>query len=107
MFVGLLAYLIRRLQSVMNAHITDALVNLHWLRIPECIQFKVAVLVYKVLHGLASQYLGPLSRVFSLPGRRALRSASTNQLDIRFVRLLAVEHSTLLAHKVGTVCQLM
>jgi len=48
--VGIPAYLLRRLQSVMNAgarlifqlrrsdHITDALLSLHWLRVPERIQ---------------------------------------------------------------------
>jgi len=58
--VGLPAYLVRRLQSVLNAaarliycirsadHITDALACLHWLRVPERIDFKVAVLTYKV-----------------------------------------------------------
>ena len=55
-----------------------------------CIQFKVAVLVYRVLHGLAPQYLGPLTHVSNLPGRRALRSAGTTQLDIPFVRLSTV-----------------
>jgi len=88
---AMLVGLICRLQSVMNAsarlihrlrssdHITDALVKLHWLFIQERIQFKVAFLVYKVLHGLASQYLGPLTHISNLPGWRALRSASTNQ----------------------------
>ena len=33
--------------------ITDALVSLHWLRVPERIQYKVAVLAYQVLHGSA------------------------------------------------------
>jgi len=68
--VGILAYLLRRLQSVLNAaarlifhlkcsnHITDALVSLHWLRVPECIQYKVAVLGYRVLHGSVPRYLG-------------------------------------------------
>jgi len=58
---GLPANLIRRLQSVENAaarlifgirrseHITDALASLHWLRIPERILFKVAVLTYRAL----------------------------------------------------------
>jgi len=53
--VGLRTYLIRRLQLVQNTvpclifrrhcsdHITDALVSLHWLRVPERIVFKVAV----------------------------------------------------------------
>jgi len=77
------AWMTHRLCS--SDRITDALVNLRWLRIPERIQFKVAVLVYKVLHGLASQYLGPLTHVSNLPGRRTLRSACTNPLDISFV----------------------
>jgi len=54
--VGIPAYLMRRLQSALNAaarlifhlrrsdHITDALVSLHWLCVPERIQFKIAVL---------------------------------------------------------------
>jgi len=52
---GLPAYLTRRLQSVLNAavrliyrlttrdHISDALISLHWLRVPERIQYKLAV----------------------------------------------------------------
>ena len=63
----------RRLQSALNAaarlifhlrrsdHITDALVSLHWLRVLEQIQFKIAVLTYRVLHGNAPRYLGPLT----------------------------------------------
>jgi len=34
-------------------HISDALQSLHWLRVPERIQYKVAVLGYQVLHGSA------------------------------------------------------
>jgi len=86
------AYLVRRLQSVVNAaarliyhlrphdHITDALATIHWLRVPERVQYKIAVLTYKVLHDNAPRYLGPLVAVADLPGRRALRSASTSRL---------------------------
>jgi len=63
---------------------------LHWLRVPKRVQFKVAVLVYKTLQGLAPRYLGPLTRVADLPGRRSLRSASANRLDVLFVRLSTV-----------------
>jgi len=31
------------------------------LRVLERVQYKIAVLVYKVLHGLAPAYLGPLN----------------------------------------------
>jgi len=44
------------------------------------IQFKVAVLTYKVLHGCAPSYLGPFVRVSDLPSRRALRFANTSRL---------------------------
>jgi len=56
-------------------YVTDALATLHWLRIPECIYFKVSVLAYRVLHGLAPSYLEDLVRVADLPGRRRLRSS--------------------------------
>jgi len=44
-----------------------------------CAQHKVAVLTYKLLHGSAPRYLGPLVAVADLPGWRALRAASTSQ----------------------------
>ena len=86
------SYLSRRLQSVLNAaarlifglrrsdHVSDALIRLHWLRIPQRIQFKVAVLTYKVLNGCAPSYLRSFVRVADLPSRRALRSANTSRL---------------------------
>ena len=58
------------------------LISLHWLRIPERIIYKIAVLAFKALHGTAPKYLGPLVRVADLPGRQALRSASTNRLVV-------------------------
>jgi len=63
--ISLPIHLIRRLQSVQNAapqlicrlrrfdHVTDALVSLHWLRVSECVVYKIAVLTFKVLHGIA------------------------------------------------------
>ena len=78
--VGITSHLMRRFQSVLNAaarlifnlkrsdHITDALVSLHWLWVPERIQYKIAVLSYKVFHDTAPRYLGPLTRVADIPG---------------------------------------
>ena len=99
---GLPVYFVRRLQSVLNAaarliyhlraaairpHLrpSDALACLHWLpvrRVPERIEFKIAVLTYKVIHGLAPGYLGPFTRVADLPSRRSLRSVFTNRLVV-------------------------
>ena len=119
MLIGLPAYLVRRLQSVLNVsarlihhlrrsdHITDALVSLHWLRVPKRIQYKITVLSYKVLHGTAPRYLGPLVRVSDLLGRRALRSASTNRLVVLPFKLSTIVSRIfkvlLLGH--GTICQ--
>jgi len=71
-------------------HITDALACLHWLRVPEPIDFKVAVLTYKVLHGSAPRYLGPLVPVANLPGRRTLLSGGTSRLIVPSVGRLTV-----------------
>ena len=67
--VGLPAHLISCLQSVQNAaarlifqirrseHITDVFLELHWLRIPERIVYKLAVQTYRALNGSAPRYL--------------------------------------------------
>ena len=85
---------IQRLQSVQNAaarlifnlrrcdHITDVLISLHWLRVPERIIFKVAMLTYRAVHGSAPPYLASsFTCVADMPHRHRLRSASTEQLD--------------------------
>ena len=48
-FAGLPESQLRRLRLV---HVTPMLQDLHWLRSPERIDFKLAVLVYRCLHGL-------------------------------------------------------
>jgi len=73
---GLPRYLLDRMQSVLNAAarlvcsarkydpVTPLLCDLHWLRVPERIDFKLAVLVYRCIHGMAPPYLaGDLCRV--------------------------------------------
>jgi len=65
------AYLVRRLESVLNArarliyhlrphdYISDASATLHWLRVPERVQYKIVVRTFKVLHDSAPRYLVP------------------------------------------------
>jgi len=103
---GLRAYLHCRLQSVLNAsarliyrlgfrdHITDAVISLHWLRVRERIEFKLATLACKLLYNQALSYLGPLVRVADVPGRRALRCANTECLMVPHVRLSSVGNRT-------------
>jgi len=98
--VGLSIHLVRHLQSVQNAatrlicrlrrfdHVTDALVSLHWLRVPERVVYKIAVLItFKVMHGIAPEYLGPVVRVVDLSGRQSLCSAGTNRLVVPPLKL--------------------
>jgi len=92
--VGLPIHLIRCLQLVQNAaarlicrlrrfnHVTDVLVSLHWLRVSERVIYKIAVHTFKVLHGIAPEFLGPVVLVTDLPGQQSLRSAGTNRLVV-------------------------
>jgi len=72
-----------RLQSVMKAaarlvcstwksdHITPLLCDLQWLRVPQRIEFKLAVLVFRCLHGMALPYLArKLCHVVDMDSRR-------------------------------------
>ena len=96
---GVPAYQIARLQSVQNAAarliysarkydpITPLLLDLHWLRVPQRIDYKLGVLVYRCLHGTAPSYLAAeLQRVADLESRRRLRSASSPALVIPATR---------------------
>ena len=102
-------HLQRRLQSVLNAaarlvfclsrydHVLDALATLHWLRLPQRVDFKVAVMAFRVLHGLVPPYLNDLVRVADLPGCRRLRSSSSSsshQLLVPPFRLTTIGQRT-------------
>ena len=66
---GLPSHLLNRLQSVLNAaarlvcrarkydHVTHLLRDLHWLRVPERIQFRLAVLAFCCRTHKAPSYL--------------------------------------------------
>ena len=45
---------------------------------------------YKVLHDTAPRYLGPLTRIADIPGRRALRSACTDRLEVPYFKLSTI-----------------
>ena len=101
--VGLPAYQINRLQFVLNAaarlvyssrrfdHETPLLRELHWLRMSQRIDYKLAVLVYCCLNGLAPSYLAnDLQCVADLDAQRCLRLASTSTLFVSVTRLSTV-----------------
>ena len=72
-----------------NDHIMPILEELHWLPIRYRIQFKILLLVYKCLHGLAPQYLTELIKLRCPP--RTLRSSNR-------ISLLSKKSVTLSVH---------
>ena len=101
--VGLSANLLNRLQSVLNAaaqsvaglrqsdHITDTFASFHWLRAPERIMFKLAVIVYPEV--FTALHLG-ICRICcaalltSNQDTVRLRSSTSSELVIPLLRLV-------------------
>jgi len=89
---GCPARLINKLQLVQNAaarvltrtrkydHISPVLSKLHWLPIKHRINFKILLITYKALNGLAPQYFSELLTHYS--PSRLLRSQNSGQLII-------------------------
>jgi len=60
------------------------------VRLPERVDFRVAVMAYRVLHGLDPPYFSQLARVADLPSRHRLRFSSSHQLHVPPFRLSTV-----------------
>jgi len=90
-------------------HVTPLLVNLHWLCVPERIQYELCVLVHRCLNGAAPQYLSELIQPLSdADSRRRLRSVSTAQVLVPAIwgaQPLATVLLPSLVHVLGTVFQ--
>ena len=83
---------LERIQKVQNAaarivtltsnrdHITSVLYNLHWLAIKERIEYKILLITFKALSGLAPRYIIDLLCVY-VP-KRNLRSSSDRKLVV-------------------------
>ena len=96
LFIGLPSYLIYRLQKIQNTaarivsgvrkrdHISPVLEALHWLPVDSRIQFKILVIVFKCIHGLAPAYLRELVTGYQPP--RLLRSGDQCLVDVPFTR---------------------
>ena len=68
--------------------------DLHWLRVPERVKFRLCVLVYRCLHGTAPSYLTDDLQLTSAVGtRRQLRSADSPTLVVRSTRRADVRRS--------------
>jgi len=70
-----------------NDHITPLLRDLHCLRVPERVKFRLCVLVYRCLCGMAPSYVADDLQLTSTVGtRRQLRSADSPTLVVRSTR---------------------
>jgi hypothetical protein len=97
LLVGLPKKQLAKLQRVQNTaarvvmrvrkhdHITPVLKALHWLPIPQRIDFKILLLVFKCLHGLAPTYLRDLLKQYT--PARTLRSTNSYLLQVPKSRL--------------------
>ena len=97
LLIGIQQDMIAKLQRLQNSaarivsrtrkyeHITPVLIKLHWLPIKFRIQFKVLLLVYKALNGLAPKYIKEL--LVPYKPRRHLRSEAKGLLDEPRTRL--------------------
>jgi len=96
---GVSGALLQRLQSVLNAaarlvfsvrrseHTTPLLSELHWLKVPERIQFRLCVVTHRCLRGTVPPYLiEMLHRTADVASRRCLRSAVTSTLFLLLTR---------------------
>ena len=62
--------------------------DLHWLDVPERVTFRICVMVYKCLHGMAPPYLSELCRqTRNIEGCRQLCSTTRGDLDVSRCRL--------------------
>ena len=94
---GISDHLLTKLQRVQNAaarlitktrkhdHITAVLINLHWLPIKQRIEYKLLLLTFRSLHGLAASYLSDL--LIRYEPTRPLRSADAHLLEVPRYRL--------------------
>ena len=105
---GLPVNLLNRLQSLLNAaarlicgrrkydHVTPLLRELHWLRVPERITFRLATLAYRCQHNMAPHYLASsyIRRVASpLVNDCARHQRQTSSFRILHARQSAIVHS--------------
>ena len=103
---GLTSDNIQRLQSVQNAaarlifglrrsdHVTSALLELHWLKVPQRINHKLLTLTYRALNGLSPSYLNVFARCSSHQGRLSLRSSSAERLLVPSYKLVSAGSRT-------------
>ena len=70
-------------------HVTPTLMHLHWLPVKFRIDFKILLITFKVIHGLAPEYLDELT---SLKGPSRYHLRSNDQLVLSQPKLICAFH---------------
>jgi len=72
---------------IFNFDITPLLRQLHWLRVPEQVTFKLATLMFQCINGTTPRCLSSeVRRVADVPSRKHIRSAASSSLAIPATR---------------------
>ena len=103
LLLGTAQHRLHKLQTIQNMackviynkrkydHIGMDMLNLHWLKINECITFKIAVLVYLCINGSAPGYLCDLLKYNH---NRHLRSSTKGLLQVTMSKMTLVHNSS-------------
>ena len=103
LLLGMPKYLLHCLQKIPNMasrvinnrrkydSVMEDMKNLHWLKIPECIDYKVAVLIFQCINNQALTYLKAL---LNINHNRFLRSSSSMLFSVSMSRLSIVHNSS-------------
>ena len=102
LLLGMPKYLLHHLQKIQNTasrvinngrkydSVTEDMKNLHWLKIPERVDYKGAVLIFQCINNQALTYLKVL---LNINHNRSLRSSSSMLLPVSMSRLSIVHNS--------------
>ena len=105
LLLGVADQQLRKLQMIQNMgcriinnlrkydHVSDAMKDLHWLKVPERIQFKVLVTMYQCVNNLAPSFLSELLDLHH--NRKSLRSDTQGKLPIPRCSLSQVRDSSI------------
>ena len=89
LLLGLADYQLNKIQQIQNMacrivcnlqkfdHVTSSRQDLHWLKIPYQIQFKIACIMFKCINGQAPKYL-----TYLLPGKQKTQQLCSSTSDI-------------------------
>ena len=105
LLLGIPKYNIQKIQRIQNmacrlinqlpghSRVLDYMKNLHWLKIPERIEYKVLTIMYKGIHNSAPQYLQELV-MQDRSHNRSLRPVTNSKLPTTLSRLTLVHESS-------------